>query len=549
MPYIKLHSLQKSFEEEKILFQNLSLTLSEGDICGIIGRNGEGKSTLFKIITGEILPESGSVEIAPHTTIGCHTQFIPQDEDRKVRIEAYILSQFGRVGEVYDALSCFVPSEETIEEFIALQSEFDELGGYVIQEKIPNALTQLGLYTITPDTELHTLSGGQKTRLQLAKVLIQDPDILLLDEPTNHLDYQTLLWLEKFIQERKGITIIISHDRTFLNNTVTKILEIERGKTTLYLGNYDDFIAEKEKKLLFAERQSEIASRKANNLKDAAQAKASQAIKQHYQRPDKKKYGRHSRTIMRNKAGKKMRQVKHMQKRLETEVQKIHEMAPVNYRNMKFTMRSMEHIGDFVLRVQGINVNVGDKTLIQDISLAIHSGERILIRGSNGSGKTTFLKEIIALYQQYQLDLPLPEDIKFGGNVRIGYFSQEHESIAPDLTLLEDFKRDLLMNEAEALPCLYRMAFDYKQVMQKTGSLSQGEKSRFALAKLLAMHHNFLLLDEPTNHLDIKNKEILENSLLEYDGSMICISHDRYFVEKLSFDSIYEIQSSRLVRI
>jgi ATP-binding cassette subfamily F protein 3 len=548
MRYIKLHELEKSFEENRILFTKLSLLLSEGDICGIIGRNGEGKSTILKLITGEITADTGQVEISPNTTIGYHTQYIDPRDNDSISVEQYVLNTFGRIGEVYARISGYTNVDKDIDGFIALQTEFEELGGYAIQNKLENALQQLGLFTVKPESLVSSLSGGQKTRLQLSRLLIQDPDILLLDEPTNHLDFETINWLENYIKHRRGITIIVSHDRTFLNNTVNKILELEKGKTKFYLGNYDEYLDIKERNELFNERQSEIANRKVNTLKDAVNTKISQAIKQHYQRPDKKQYGRHSRTIMRNKAGKKAKQAKHMQARLEGELEKIHDMQSAVYRNMKFTVESIESSGDFVLRMTDYDVQIADKLLVNNASIVIGKGERVLIKGPNGSGKTTMIKNILSLFNDWQSGAGLPENVKFGGNISIGYYSQEHETILLDKTVLEDFRHGLKMTESDALPYLYRMAFDFKQLAQKTSSLSQGEKSRLALAKLLALQHNVLILDEPTNHLDIKNKEILETALQEYEGTIICVSHDRYFVEQLGITTEYTIKNCQLIR-
>lgn len=549
MKFIQFSQVNKSFTENKNLIHDLNLLLSEGDVCGVIGRNGEGKTTLLKIIVGEEIPDSGQILFSPATSLGYHTQFLYVEQDEDISIEEYVIKDFKEIYTLYKQISAIatnatdVTESEKIQELLDLQMKFEEFGGYEIQAKLDDALFDLRLSEFSAQESVNHLSGGQKTRLQLAKVMIQDPDILLLDEPTNHLDADTIIWLEKYISSRRGITIIVSHDRQFLNTVTNKILELEKGITTLYFGNYESYKEQKDQ--LIKRNLEEIKQNKRHleGLKEALNAKKSLAIKQNVQRADKKTYGRHSRTIMRNKAGKKFRQVKLMQKRVDSETTRNAVIAPKQYRNMHFNVEAAESTGDFALRLFDLDVTIGNKVLLQKAELEVHRGERVAIVGENGSGKTTLLKTLLGYIKSGN-----GGDIKFGGNSKVGYYSQEHEDINPDFSVIEDFRASIPMLEAEASTYLHNMLFTYEQLYQKVGDLSQGEKSKLALAKLLAKEHNFLILDEPTNHLDIASREVLEDAIQSYKGSILVVSHDAYFLDKIGITNKYRIQNKMLVK-
>ncbi|MFW5719556.1 MAG: ribosomal protection-like ABC-F family protein [Candidatus Dojkabacteria bacterium] len=543
MFFIQLLELQKSFSEQKPLLENLNFTFSEGTVLGIVGRNGEGKTTLLQLIAGVLEADSGKVIFSKQdATIGYHTQFIDTQNLEGVSIEEYILSSFENVYRLYREINTLIENyqEGDVDTLIALQTAFDEQGGYRIQGEIDHALVQLGLAGFKPETTITTLSGGQKTRLQLAKVLIQNPDVLLLDEPTNHLDVESSEWLVKYIQKRRGITIIVSHDRNFLNKTSNQILELEKGNAKLYTGNYNDFYSAKQTEIERNLEEIKQTNRKVEKLTAAAHAKASLAKKQHYQRPDKKTYGRHSRTIMRNKAGKKFRSVKMMQKRIDNQLLRNQTIAPVKQRNMGFEVNSTGRTGDFILRVHNFDLEIAGKVLVKNVDLELRRGERAAIAGENGSGKTSLIKSIIARINSDT------GEIKLGPNVTCGFYAQEHEGIDLNLTVIDDFRREFKMSEKDAGNYLHKLLFTYEQLRQKVGDLSQGEKSKLVLAKLLAGEHNFLILDEPTNHLDIASREVLENALKNYDGTLLIVSHDTYFLEKVGVDKVYEIKHSEI---
>jgi ATP-binding cassette subfamily F protein 3 len=544
MFFIQFIDVSKAFSEQKPLIKKLNITISESKIIGIIGRNGEGKTTLLKMLTGEVIPDSGQIVFSQNDlSIGYHTQFLDLSVSDEITIEDYILSNFGKLNELNAEINTLVEQSDSksIERLIQLQGQFEELGGYRILADIDTALIKLGLTKFKSTDFVKNLSGGQKTRLQLAKVLIQNPDILLLDEPTNHLDTGTIEWLTDFIKRRKGITVIVSHDRNFLNQTVNHILEIERGDTKLYTGNYDEFIRQKEELIAGNLEDIKQSTRKIVKLKAAAHAKASLAIKQHYQRADKKTYGRHSKTIMRNKAGKKMRSVKMMQKRIDNKIEVNTAIAPKKFRNMDFSIQSVGSGGDFVLRTIDLDISIANKVLVKDVNLEVMRGERVAIIGENGTGKTTLLRTLIDGIIKQDL-----ETIKVGGNIRFGYYSQEHEGINISLTAIDDFRETIKMTEADAANYLHRLLFTYEQLRQKVSDLSQGEKSKLALAKLLAQEHNFLILDEPTNHLDIASREVLEEALNNYEGTLLIVSHDKYFLEKIGVMKKYLIEDGKI---
>lgn len=546
MFFIKLNKVSKSFSVNKNLIEDLSLTLSEKDILGIIGRNGEGKTTLVKILAGELEPDEGNRELSSKDLkIGYHSQFLQIPENEEVSIENYILKNFPELLEIQNQIQKLSASTkaEDIEKLIELQSKFEELNGYNILSEIDKAMIELGLSDFTPNDSVRNLSGGQKTRLQLAKVMIGDPDILLLDEPTNHLDKDAIKWLENFIKNRGGITVIISHNRSFLNNVANQILEFERGKTKLYTGNYDDYHRQKQE--LIATNLEEIKqnNRKNAKLQDAVNVKRSQVIQQMHKKPDKKTYGRHARTMLHNRAGKKARQAAQAQKRVNQRVERSESIAPVQYRDMHFKIESMETGGDFVLRIQDLDMGYKDKILVENINFEVKKGERVAIQGENGSGKTTFLKTMIDAFKNNLSN----EKIKLGSNIHFAYYSQEHEGIDLDLSVIDDFRKTIPMLEKDAGNYLHNMLFTYEQLQQKVRDLSEGEKSKLVLAKLLAGKHNFLILDEPTNHLDIPSVEVLENAFKEYSGTILVVSHDEYFLQKIDVNRYYKIENKKMI--
>lgn len=571
MKYLNLQNIEKSYIEEKPLIQDLSLLLSEGDVCGIIGRNGEGKTTLLKIIAGEIHPDNGQVIISPDTIIGYHTQFL-QIQNVSQTIEEYVLSTISSLFAVYEQMSRLQNelTEKEVANLMQLQAKFDELGGWVVLSDIHSYLIQLGLDKFKPEDQVSKLSGGQKTRLQLVRILIQNPDILLLDEPTNHLDSSAINWLEEFIKSRKGITIIVSHDRAFLNNTTNKILEIEKGSTKLYFGNYDEYKSQKDKLIEKNEIAYKLNSRKIKRLQEAVNVKKSQAIYEaNYKIPDKKKYGKFARGGLLIKAGKKARIAKMYQKRVNSQIEHNQALKPANYRKMIFKVESAPSTGDFVLRISDYDLKIEDRKLVENINLEVGRGVRMAILGENGSGKTTLLKRMIEVYaitstnmvaglsdnklQEFReaafKDFSESElqKFKFGGNILLGYYSQEHEGVDQSLNVIDDFRTVVQMTEVDAANYLFNMTFAYHQLKQKVSDLSQGEKSKLALAKLLVQEHNFLILDEPTNHLDIASREVLEKALQYYEGTILCVSHDRYFLQNINVEKKLKIESHSLV--
>lgn len=520
MNLLTASNLAKSYPQKDI-FENVSFKIEKGEKAGLIGANGAGKTTLFNILTGEIAPDSGDIYIAGDVKVGYLKQILSLDTD--MTIYEFILGVFDemimlekemRELELEMAEETDPDKLDSIMHTYALKSEeFSSKNGYAIKSEIEGTLTAMGFEKKDFDKNISELSGGQKARVELCHLLLEKPDLILLDEPTNHLDIGAIRFLENFIKNYKGSVIVISHDRYFLDNTVNKILMMENGKLSTYNGNYTSFMNQRKKDLEVRihqyksqqkeiERQEEIIDR----LKNLGGSKRKRGISQSRSR----------------------------QKLLDKMV-KIDK--PVELRDtmsLKFTPRIQSGVD--VLKVRDLSKSFAYDEIFKGISLDLYRQERCAIIGENGVGKTTLFKIIMGEENKDS------GEVRIGSSVNIGYFDQEQKSLDLDNTMFEEISKAYpMLTNFEIRSYLAKFMFYEDDVNRLVGELSGGERARISLLKLMISDTNFILMDEPTNHLDIDSKEILEDAILDYEGTVLIISHDRYFLNKIA-TKIYDMK-------
>ncbi len=515
-------NVSKAFGTEEIL-KKISFHIEENEKLAIVGINGAGKSTLLKILIGELLADEGEVIIAKHASIGYLAQY--QDVSLDTTIYEEVLSaksdlieqekeiraleeQMKQVsGDALDAL---------MEHYHASLKEFEDRGGYYYKNEIAGILRGLGFSEDMFDRRLSELSGGQKTRVALAKLLVRRPDILLLDEPTNHLDLSSITWLEGFLKGYKGAVILVSHDRYFLDRIVTKVVEIFCHQAHVYTGNYSAY-SEKKAQIREAQMRQYL-----NQQREIAHQEA---------------------VISKLKSFNREKSIKRAESR-ERALEKIDRLEkPVEeHADMRITLEPNIRSGQDVLRVTGLSKAFESNRLFSGIDLEIKRGERVALIGDNGTGKTTILKIITG---GLSADAG---DVHFGANVHIGYYDQEQQLLSEEKTLFEEI-RDAYpdLSNTKVRSVLAAFLFTGEETLTKRVSeLSGGERGRLSLAKLMLSEANFLILDEPTNHLDIVSKEILEQALNQYTGTVFFVSHDRYFINQTA-TRILELTGQTLI--
>ena len=499
--------ISKSYGTDVIL-EKISFNLEEKEKAAIIGVNGAGKTTLFKIITDAISYDSGQLYIPKGTTIGYLEQNIDIRSEKTIHEE--MLSVFESVFKTEEKLREMelempnVPQKEYnsfMEQYSRLQHEFEESDGYSYQSRINGVLKGLGFTEEEYSQKVCTLSGGQKTRVFLGKLLLMKPDLLLLDEPTNHLDIESIQWLEDFLKGYTGSVLIISHDRYFLDKTVTKIIEIENRCSTVYNGNYSFFISQKEviraaQLKQYADQQKEIKHQE-EVIKTLRQFNREKSIK---------------RAESREKALNKMEKIE----KPENLPEKMH-----------FRLTPRIQSGNDVLSVDSLSMAFDSNKLFSNVTFEIKRGEKVAIIGPNGIGKSTLFKIILGELA------PKSGKTTLGVNVYPGYYDQEHHELDDRNTIFDEIHNAYPnMTNGEIRSVLAAFVFTNDDVFKTIGTLSGGEKGRVSLAKIMLSKSNFLILDEPTNHLDMYSKEILENAINSYEGTVLYISHDRYFIDK-----------------
>ncbi|MBR6050650.1 MAG: ABC-F family ATP-binding cassette domain-containing protein [Clostridia bacterium] len=497
-----------------VVLHNIGFSINEGDRLGIVGVNGAGKSTLLRIIAGEQEPSAGNVFVSKGHRVAMLEQNAMLESEKTVYDE--MLSAFDeqvKAEEKLDVLSREIERRSgdahddlynsIISEYSALTERFKNIGGYEYKSRIRSMLSHFGFDDQAQERRISSLSGGERTRLALVRLLLQAPDILMLDEPTNHLDTKTLEWLESHLCAYPKTLIVVSHDRYFLDRVATKMLDIEHTEATIYTGNYTAFATQK------AEAQKTLARKYEHQQKEIARIEGIIAKQRHFGQE------RNFITI-----ASKQKQIEHMEK---IDAPKA---AP---KNIKMSFRSAGESGNEVIVCENIEKSFGAKKVLHDLSFLVRRGDRVVVIGPNGCGKSTLIKIIDG---QLEADGGVCE---FGANTVIGYYDQEQKTLDDERTVLEELvaAHDKL-TYTELRTALARFLFFAEDIDKKVGTLSGGERARLMLCKMILSRVNVLILDEPTNHLDIGSREALESALLEFDGTIVAVSHDRYFINKIS---------------
>ena len=501
------HGISKSFEE-KVIVNNGSFHIEDHEKVALVGPNGAGKSTILKMIVGELPTDSGNVILTKGKTLGYLAQHQNMDSSNSIYDEvksakAHLIAMEEQLRKIELELKDLSGSElsSRMETYNRLTAAFERENGYAYESEITGVLKGLGFQEDEFSRPVSTLSGGQKTRVSLGKLLLTKPDILLLDEPTNHLDLNSITWLETYLLNYTGAVLIVSHDRYFLNRIVTKFIEVEAGQVMTYLGNYSDFSYKK--KQLREARLKEYLNQQ-------------QEIKHQEAVIEKLRSFNREKSIKRAESREKML----------NKIERIEKPQEINT-DIHLTLTPSIVSGNDVLSIEHLSKAFPPQQLFSDVSFEIKRGEHVAIIGDNGTGKTTLLKILNGLVDADQGSFTL------GTNVHIGYYDQEHHVLHMEKTIFDEISDDYpSLTNTEIRNMLAAFLFTGDDVFKLIGDLSGGERGRVSLAKLMLSEANFLILDEPTNHLDIASKEILEHALNDYTGTLLYVSHDRYFINQ-----------------
>ncbi|MFJ7696810.1 ribosomal protection-like ABC-F family protein [Lysinibacillus fusiformis] len=490
-----------------ILFENLQLEVNSGEHVAIVGVNGSGKTTLLQLLSGVDFPDRGRIIKSKDATIGYLHQIpnYPGHSVKKVLEEAFadIYALKDRMTILEQEMQSNV-TDKILWQYGQVQEQFMLQGGYEVEAQLAMIANGLGIMEMLAQP-FSSLSGGEKTKVMLGQILLSQPAILLLDEPTNHLDMQAIEWLEHYVRSFEGMVIVVSHDRHFMNQIAHKVIEIEDGEAFTYTGNYDAFIAQKEAKI-----EQQFADYEEQQKKIKKMQETIKRLKQWANEANPPNASMHRRAKSMEKALARIERVK----------------KPISKKKMNLALTMAERSGKEVVQLQDIDHGY-EKPLLIDSNLAVYFGERLAIVGNNGSGKSTLLKMMLGEI------VPNRGVCHVGSNVKIGYLSQQLEHKNPAIRLIDAFRENVAVSEAEARHILARFLFYGYDVFKKVKNLSGGEKMRLRLAQLMHEDINVLILDEPTNHLDIEAREVLEDTLESFEGTIIGVSHDRYFLQKI----------------
>lgn len=503
---IQVTNLTKFFVIGENLLENLSFEIQEGECVAILGRNGCGKTTLFNILTGQMDYDSGEVYVNPNKKLGLISQiprfpegFTVEDVLRSAFTE---LLRLRRRMEALEGEMAAGATDAQLREYDTLANRFQTGGGYDMDVEVDKICNGLGISSEQRGQEFASLSGGEKTRVNLARLLLEKTDILLLDEPTNHLDLRSVEWLEQYINAFKGTVLTISHDRYFIDQVADRVIEIADGHAEFYSGNYSFYMDEKQARFDLQMKQYEQEQAKLKQLG--------------YTLERMKGWGINNRTLYRRAMS--------IQHRME----RIHRTEkPKKERTMKASFGEKDFSGDIVFKMKGVSKSFGDRVLFSDINLSVEGGERIALLGDNGTGKTTFIKCLLG-------EEDCQGKIQFGPTVKFGYLPQIVHFDHPERSLYDTMLYEKNCTPQTARDRLGAFLFQGEDVFKQVGNLSGGEQSRLRLCMLMDEKINLLILDEPTNHLDIASREWVEAAIEEFEGVLLFVSHDRYFIEKFA---------------
>lgn len=519
---LNVSHIYKSFGEDKVI-TDATFTVDEGSKVAIVGNNGTGKSTLLKIIIGELPADEGEVTLKKDATFGYLAQY--QEDHYGSNILNTVLSaredlldMEKRLSEMEDKMSQIDSSEMSsfMDSYHKLQHQFDLQGGYTFRSEAIGILKGLGFEGDDLYKSMNELSGGQKTRVSLGRLLASSPDLLLLDEPINHLDLNSIVWLEGYLSSYKGSVIIVAHDRYFLDKIVDHVVDLSYGRTAVYNGNYTAFTKQKEIYMVSYERSYEKQQKEIEHQK---------AVIEKLQSFNREK------SIKRAESRKKL-----------LDKMDVMDAPDKESQGMRLTLEIEKESGKDVLDFSHVTKSYEDKNIFTDLSFKVHKGDKIAILGDNGTGKTTILKCINGL-------VPFESgEIKFGANVTVGYYDQEQQGLDDSNTVFSELHNAYpFLTETKVRNALAAFMFTEDDVFKHISELSGGERGRVSLAKLMLSKSNLLILDEPTNHLDMDSKEKLEDALNEYDGTLLYVSHDRYFVNRTA-NIILELSNGKLTK-
>ncbi|MBS4219953.1 ABC-F type ribosomal protection protein [Bacillus sp. FJAT-49711] len=508
------------------IFENITFEINEKDRIGLVGRNGSGKTTLLKLMAGLETPDSGQIHWKKGLQIGYLAQ-IPeyhnQSTSKEVLMTAFkgLLQLEKKMRELEEKMSNETNTlklEKLVADYGHVQDNFSLKGGYEIDANIEKIVNGLKIADLL-NKPFSALSGGEKTKVGLALSLLKNPDFLLLDEPTNHLDLPAVEWLGMFLRDYAGTVLVISHDRYFLDEVINKILDLEDGEIECYYTNFSGYIKEKEERLLKEFQAYEEQQKKIKKMKEAIKR-----LRDWANRANPPNEGLHKRA-------------RNMERALER-MEKL-DRPVLNRKKMNLDIESSARSGNDVMNLGNVSKKFGEKFLFKNVNMHIAYQERVAVVGENGTGKSTLIKMMI---QQLQPD---DGEVRIGSNVKIGYLSQHIFSEVKDETIIEVFRNEVSVTEGEARHILAKFLFYGHTVFRKVSQLSGGERMRLRLAQLMYQDINFLILDEPTNHLDIESLEVLEDTLEHYNGTILAVSHDRYFLNKL-FEKFYWIEAKEV---
>ena len=517
MILINTSNLKKEFGT-RVLFDKVSFSIENNDKIGFVGANGTGKTTLFKMLTEDILPDGGEIFKSKETCIGYMQQHAEMNTEKTLWAE--LMTVYKPLTDIENRLKS-IESQITngvgdlaklTEEQHLLNERYEHQGGFVYKNIAKASLLGLGFKEEEFEMEFSSLSGGQQTRVILCKLLLGESNLLLLDEPTNHLDIESTEWLEEFLRDYKGAFVIISHDRYFLDRVTNKTFELENNKLTVYNGNYSTYVKQKKEREKTLLRNYENTTREINRIEGIIE--------------QQKRWNREKNI---KTAESKQKQIERLEKDLEK--------PEIYNENIKFNFKVKNMGGTEVLRCKNLKMSFDEKLLFENTDIEVNRGEKVFLLGANGCGKTTLFKIITG-------DItPVEGECKIGANIQMGYFDQKQQNLSMEKEAIDEIWDTYpSMTQTEVRNAMAAFLFKNDDVFTPVSSLSGGERARISLIKLMLSGSNFLILDEPTNHLDIKSREALEDALSGYDGTMLVVSHDRYFINKLA-NKIYYMEN------